>query len=162
MQKTTYLLFIFSSTLSWSDKKFPFQECWKQKFYFQILLRRTTSQLLLQTISSNSKLAVHVFWQPDCKKICLWPHKDYRDCQERPCPQLHKEVVQNCRTKPFSLACDESNDRNSEKTFAILVRYFDNQAVIRYLTNLNKFLCKFFVYRFYIEYPFFLYLLSWP
>lgn len=31
-----------------------------------------------------------------------------------------------------------------------------NQAVIRYLTNLNKFLCKFSVYIFYIEYPFFI------
>ncbi|XP_061162630.1 uncharacterized protein LOC133171854 [Saccostrea echinata] len=48
-------------------------------------------------------------------------------------PQLHKEVVQNCRTKPFSLACDESNDRNSEKTLAIFVRYFDNQAVTQFL-----------------------------
>lgn len=75
----------------------------------------------------------------------------YHDCQECPCPS----VVQKCRIKPFSLACDESNDRNSEKTFAILVRYFDNQAIIRYLTNLNKFLCKFSVYIFYIEYPFF-------
>ena len=48
-------------------------------------------------------------------------------------PKLHQEVVEKCRSSPFSLSIDESNDRNCEKSLAILVRYFTDQATTRFL-----------------------------
>lgn len=38
-------------------------------------------------------------------------------------PFLHQEVVEHLKNNPFSLAIDESNDRNCDKSLAILVRY---------------------------------------
>ncbi|KAL5014988.1 hypothetical protein ScPMuIL_009258 [Solemya velum] len=47
--------------------------------------------------------------------------------------ELHAEVVEKCRTSPFSLSIDESNDKNCEKNLAILVRYFNEQSTTRFL-----------------------------
>ncbi|XP_063431187.1 uncharacterized protein LOC134713842 [Mytilus trossulus] len=48
-------------------------------------------------------------------------------------PTLHQEVVRDLQTKPFSMAIDESNDRNCDKSLAILVRYFTDQATTKFL-----------------------------
>jgi hypothetical protein len=48
-------------------------------------------------------------------------------------PALHEEVVQHLQSKPFSLAIDESNDRNCDKSLAILVRYFTEKSETRFL-----------------------------
>lgn len=49
-------------------------------------------------------------------------------------PALHQDVITNLKTQPFSLAIDESNDRNCEKSLAVLVRYFTSQsATTRFL-----------------------------
>ena len=40
-------------------------------------------------------------------------------------PSLEDKVVQMCKKQPFSILCNESNDRGAEKCFAILVRVFD-------------------------------------
>ncbi|XP_052072307.1 uncharacterized protein LOC127710472 [Mytilus californianus] len=50
-------------------------------------------------------------------------------------PALQQDVITNLRTQPFSLAIDESNDRNTDKCLAILVRYFtSDSAKTRFLT----------------------------
>ena len=48
-------------------------------------------------------------------------------------PVLQEEVVRHLQTHPFSMAIDESNDRNSDKSLAILVRYFNNQSCTKFL-----------------------------
>ena len=50
-------------------------------------------------------------------------------------PQLQQDVVSKLQTNPFSLAIDESNDRNTDKCLAILVRYFTTgNATTRFLS----------------------------
>ncbi|CAC5375019.1 unnamed protein product [Mytilus coruscus] len=50
-------------------------------------------------------------------------------------PTLQQDVIINLRTQPFSLTIDESNDRNTDKCLAILVRYFtSDSAKTRLLT----------------------------
>lgn len=48
-------------------------------------------------------------------------------------PSLHQDVVQHLQTQPFSMALDESNDRNSDKSLAILVRYFTDRSYTKFL-----------------------------
>lgn len=48
-------------------------------------------------------------------------------------PSLHQDVVQHLQTQPFSMAIDESNDRNSDKSLAILVRYFTDRSYTKFL-----------------------------
>ena len=43
-------------------------------------------------------------------------------------PSLHQEVVEHLQSNPFSIAIDESNDRNCDKSLAILVRYFTDRS----------------------------------
>ncbi|CAC5376949.1 unnamed protein product [Mytilus coruscus] len=47
-----------------------------------------------------------------------------------------KVVEENCKTQPFTIMCNESNDRGNDKLFVILVRYFDSilgDTVTRFL-----------------------------
>lgn len=48
-------------------------------------------------------------------------------------PSLHQEVVEHLKNNPFSLAIDESNDRNCDKSLAILVRYFTDRSRTSFL-----------------------------
>ena len=48
-------------------------------------------------------------------------------------PSLHQEVVEHLQSNPFSIAIDESNDRNCDKSLAILVRYFTDQSRTSFL-----------------------------
>ena len=41
-------------------------------------------------------------------------------------PDLMGDVVQTCRSQPFTLMCDESNAYGNDKCFVILVRVFDD------------------------------------
>ena len=46
-----------------------------------------------------------------------------------------KAVIDHCRTAPFSLMVDESNDKKSDKRLGMLVRFFDS-AIGRSVTRL--------------------------
>ena len=51
-------------------------------------------------------------------------------------PTFSDEVVQTCRTSPFTLLCDGDNDQSHQKYFGIMVRYWDKklkQPVTRFL-----------------------------
>ena len=48
-------------------------------------------------------------------------------------PSLHQEVVEHLQLNPFSIAIDESNDRNCDNSLAILVRYFTDQSRTSFL-----------------------------
>ncbi len=43
-------------------------------------------------------------------------------------PSYTDPVIQRCRTQPFSLMIDESNDRNSKKRLVILARLFEGDC----------------------------------
>ena len=49
-------------------------------------------------------------------------------------PHCTGQVIEQCRTMPFSLMCDESNDLNSEKLFVLLVRGYD-EAILKVTTS---------------------------
>jgi len=40
-------------------------------------------------------------------------------------PSLYDEVIKNCQENAFSILCDESTDRGTDKCFAIMVRVLD-------------------------------------
>ena len=40
---------------------------------------------------------------------------------------LHDDVVMKCKTQPFTILCDESNDQGDNKCFVILVRLYDTE-----------------------------------
>jgi hypothetical protein len=42
-------------------------------------------------------------------------------------PNLEKTLVDRCKTQPFTILCDESNDRGYDKLFAILVRVVEEE-----------------------------------
>ena len=44
-------------------------------------------------------------------------------------PDCSEKVIEQCRSMPFSLMCDESNDLNSEKLFVLLVRGYDEATM---------------------------------
>ena len=48
-------------------------------------------------------------------------------------PTLNDEVVKCCRTRPFTLLCDGGNDQTDRKYFGIMVRYWDQQPMTRFL-----------------------------
>jgi hypothetical protein len=41
-------------------------------------------------------------------------------------PDLLDDVVQICRSQPFTIMCDESNDHGNDKCFVILIKVFDD------------------------------------
>ena len=49
-------------------------------------------------------------------------------------PNCTEQVVQQCKSSPFSLMCDESNDLNSDKLLVILVRGYD-EAILKVTTR---------------------------
>ena len=55
-------------------------------------------------------------------------------------PTFSDEVVQICRTSPFTLLCDGGNDQSHQKYFGITVRYWDKkfkQPVTRFLSTVD-------------------------
>ena len=52
-------------------------------------------------------------------------------------PVFNSEVVQSCRTSPFTLLCDGGNDQTDQKYFGIMVRYWDTVAQ----KPVTRFLC---------------------
>ena len=46
-------------------------------------------------------------------------------------PAFTKPVTERCKTGPFSLTTDESNDKNEAKCLAILVRVFDERETVQ-------------------------------
>lgn len=51
-------------------------------------------------------------------------------------PEFSDKVIDRCRNQPFTILCDESNDRGSDKYFAVLVRIFEddrNTVATRFL-----------------------------
>ena len=48
-------------------------------------------------------------------------------------PTLNDKVVESCRTRPFTLLCDGGNDQTDRKYFGIMVRYWDQVPVTRFL-----------------------------
>lgn len=50
--------------------------------------------------------------------------------------ELEDELAKTCRSQPFSLMCDESNNRKTDKEFVILTRLYDEatlQVATRFL-----------------------------
>lgn len=50
--------------------------------------------------------------------------------------ELEYELAKTCRSQPFSLMCDESNNRKTDKEFVILTRLYDEatlQVATRFL-----------------------------
>ena len=52
-------------------------------------------------------------------------------------PVFNSEVVQSCRTSPFTLLCDGGNDQTDQKYFGIMVGYWDTVAQ----KPVTRFLC---------------------
>lgn len=48
-------------------------------------------------------------------------------------PTLNDKVVESCCTRPFTLLCDGCNDQTDRKYFGIMVRYWDQAPVTRFL-----------------------------
>ena len=46
-------------------------------------------------------------------------------------PNLEKTLVDRCKTQPFTILCDESNDRGYDKLFAILVRVVEESRSVK-------------------------------
>lgn len=43
--------------------------------------------------------------------------------------ELDDELTKTCRSQPFSLMCDESNNRKTDKEFVILARVYDEATL---------------------------------
>ena len=43
-------------------------------------------------------------------------------------PTLNKKVIEACKSAPFSILCDGGNDQDARKFFAIMVRFWDENA----------------------------------
>ncbi|XP_078315534.1 SCAN domain-containing protein 3-like [Crassostrea virginica] len=43
-------------------------------------------------------------------------------------PDLYDTLIKRCQSQPFTLLCDESNDRGADKCFAVLVRIFEEES----------------------------------
>ncbi|RXN01337.1 hypothetical protein EOD39_7066 [Acipenser ruthenus] len=44
-------------------------------------------------------------------------------------PSLDDNISEKCRTQPFGLMCDESNDQGDDKDFVILARLYDEKEM---------------------------------
>jgi hypothetical protein len=49
-------------------------------------------------------------------------------------PDLLDDVVQICRSQPFTIMCDESNDHGNDKCFVILIKVFDDEKSCHHMT----------------------------
>ncbi|CAC5426722.1 unnamed protein product [Mytilus coruscus] len=63
----------------------------------------------------------------------MQPYKDYTNHQEVTCTFSSSRCCRDLQTKPFSMATDVSNDSNCDKSLAILVHYFTDQATTKFL-----------------------------
>ena len=43
-------------------------------------------------------------------------------------PDLYETLIKRCQSQPFTLLCDESNDRGVDKCFAVLVRILEEES----------------------------------
>lgn len=87
----------------------------------------------------NMAFAVADHFSELCKK--MFPDSKIADkfaCKRTKCtqiikqaiaPDLHKTLIERCRRQFFTILCDESNDRGTDKCFAILVRIFEEESM---------------------------------
>ena len=82
-------------------------------------------------------MQVHVPRQQNCSTVCLSRTKTTAIIKKALSPTFIDEVVQTCRTSPFTLLCDGGNDQTHQKYFGIMVRYWDKklkQPVTKFLS----------------------------
>ncbi|MEQ2278223.1 hypothetical protein XENORESO_014574, partial [Xenotaenia resolanae] len=48
--------------------------------------------------------------------------------------ELDDELAKTCRSQPFSVMCDESNNRKANKEFVILIRLY-HEATLQVVTR---------------------------
>lgn len=84
-----------------------------------------------------TKICKQMFPDSDiAKKFACGKTKTTQIIKRALAPSCDKTVEQLCQTYPFSIMCDESNDRGNDKNFVILVRVFDDnvgQVVTQFL-----------------------------
>ena len=58
----------------------------------------------------------------------MWKDEDTGHRQICSCPALNRKVIEACRSAHFSILCDGGNDQDARKFFAIMVRFWDENA----------------------------------
>ena len=109
------------------------------------LLRQVTrSETLFSNfvVEHNLPFAVADHFSDLCKK--MFPDSKTAEnfaCKRTKCTQIVKQaiapyltdkLIKHCQENPFSILCDESNDRSASKCFVLLVRIYDKdmQSVV--------------------------------